>query len=234
MTPDELATAIRGTLTEAVDAGGLVIDVPAEVPVERPRGGHRGDWSSTIALQLAGEAGMPAGDLAARLAARLGQLGGVRAVDVAGPGFVNVALEDPPSGELVMLVGAAVDAVTADPAEGVSGAGSPDGLTGVDAGRDGWTWSSPDSPFEVHADVLHTRRFGNPVFSLQYAHARSCRLARLAACVHAWHDTCEVLPQGRDDVVTDLHRTRLWLNAMARQVLGNGLLRLGVAASERI
>ena len=37
-----------------------------------------------------------------------------------------------------------------------------------------------------------------------------------------------------DEEVTDLHRTRLWLNDATRQVLANGLDLLGVSAPERM
>ena len=37
-----------------------------------------------------------------------------------------------------------------------------------------------------------------------------------------------------DEEVTDLHRTRLWLNDATRQVLANGLGLLGVSAPERM
>jgi arginyl-tRNA synthetase len=37
-----------------------------------------------------------------------------------------------------------------------------------------------------------------------------------------------------DEPVTDVHRTRLWLNDAAGQVLRNGLFLLGVSAPERM
>ena len=40
---------------------------------------------------------------------------------------------------------------------------------------------------------------------------------------------CRVHPRGRRGAVTDLHRTRLWLNDATRQVLANGLGLLGVS-----
>jgi arginyl-tRNA synthetase len=42
-----------------------------------------------------------------------------------------------------------------------------------------------------------------------------------------------VLPFG-DEEVSDVHRTRLWLNDATRQVLANGLAMLGVSAPERM
>jgi arginyl-tRNA synthetase len=100
VTPEELSAAIRTALTEAVAAGDFRVDVPAEVRVERPRNRDHGDWSTNIALQLAKAAGMPPRDVATRLAERLGQVSGVKAVDIAGPGFLNITLDAASAREL--------------------------------------------------------------------------------------------------------------------------------------
>ena len=42
-----------------------------------------------------------------------------------------------------------------------------------------------------------------------------------------------MIPQA-DEEVTDLQRTRLWLNDATGQVIGNGLGLLGVSAPERM
>jgi len=135
--------------------------------------------------------------------------------------------------------------------------------------------------------VLGKRTNDNPVFYVQYAHARTCavdrnaaasgvdrsafapellthptesallgllqefprivaqaaelrephRVARyveeLAGSYHRWYDNCRVVPRG-DEEVTDLHRTRLWLNDAVRQVVANGLDLVGVSAPERM
>jgi arginyl-tRNA synthetase len=104
VTPEELSAAIRTALTEAVASGDLRVDVPAEVRVERPRNRDHGDWSTNVALQLAKGAGMPPRDVATKLAERLGQVTGVKAVDVAGPGFLNITLDAASSGELARSI----------------------------------------------------------------------------------------------------------------------------------
>lgn len=104
MTPEELSSAIRAALLEAVAAGDLAADVPPEVRVERPRNRDHGDWSTNIALQLAKAAGMPPRDLATSLASRLGRVEGIAAVDVAGPGFLNITLDAASAGELARSI----------------------------------------------------------------------------------------------------------------------------------
>jgi len=144
-----------------------------------------------------------------------------------------------------------------------------------------------DSPLSLDGEKLRSRTNDNPVFTVQYAHARSRavdrnsaaagvdrgsfapgllvheteaellgklqeypgvvagaadlrephRVARyleeLAAVYNRWYDSCRVIPQGGEPIA-DLHRTRLWLNDAAGQVIRNGLELLGVNAPERL
>ncbi len=120
MTPEQLSAAIRAALQSAVDAGDLSVTVPAEVRVERPRNRDHGDWSTNIALQLAKGAGIPPRDLAVSLASHLTGVVGVKAVDVAGPGFLNITLEAASAGEL---------------ARSIVDAGAAYGHTDAEAGR---------------------------------------------------------------------------------------------------
>ena len=160
---------------------------------------------------------------------------------------------------------------------------------GRDAARYALTRSSTDSTIDVDLDLLTRHTNENPVYYVQYAHARTANVARLAAedgvrredgfepalltdeteaallavladyprvvaqaaamrephrvaryledlagRLHKWYDTCRVRPQNVDEEVTDLHRTRLWLNDATRQVLANGLDLVGVSAPERL
>ncbi|MBE1513305.1 arginine--tRNA ligase [Nesterenkonia halotolerans] len=149
-----------------------------------------------------------------------------------------------------------------------------------------------DSPIDVDPELLQSRTNDNPVFYVQYAHARSRNAARnaeaagvdresfdaglltheteeellsqlgrftsvvasaaelrephrvarylesLASAYHGWYAVCRVAPSvspdGVQDPVTDLNRTRLWLNDATAQVLRNGLALLGVTAPERM
>ncbi len=104
MTPEQLSAAIRSALVQAVDAGDLAVDVPAEVRVERPKNRDHGDWSTNIALQLGKKAGMNPRDLAGLLAERLRATDGVSAVDIAGPGFLNITLDAASAGELARVI----------------------------------------------------------------------------------------------------------------------------------
>ena len=104
VTPELLVLAIRTALVDAVAAGELAVDVPDEVRIERTRNRDHGDWSTNIALQIAKGAGMPPRQVAAALAARLGAVSGVKAVDIAGPGFLNITLDAAAAGELARTI----------------------------------------------------------------------------------------------------------------------------------
>ncbi len=78
--------------------------LPATVPLERPRNPQHGDYASTLALQLAKRIGMPPRELATALAERLGSVPGIKSVEVAGPGFLNLRLEAAAAGELARVV----------------------------------------------------------------------------------------------------------------------------------
>ncbi|MBH0131442.1 arginine--tRNA ligase [Salinibacterium sp. NK8237] len=144
-----------------------------------------------------------------------------------------------------------------------------------------------DSPLNLDPEILQKRTNDNPVFYVQYAHARTHSVARnagesgvdrsvfdaslltnesesillgvlaefprivaqaaelrephriarfaeeLAGSYHRWYDQCRVTPQN-DEEVTDVHRTRLWVNDAVGQVLRNSLWMLGVSAPERM
>jgi len=87
-----------------VAAGELAVAVPDSVNVERPKVREHGDWSTNVALQLAKQAGKSPREVATSVAARLGEVPGIKSVDVAGPGFLNIVLDAAAAGELARTV----------------------------------------------------------------------------------------------------------------------------------
>ncbi|WP_022872787.1 arginine--tRNA ligase [Nesterenkonia alba] len=111
MTPEELSTVVKNTLTEAIEAGDLSLDtLPDEVRVERPKSRDHGDWATNIALQLAKPSGMNPRQLAELIAPRLRDYEGIAAVDIAGPGFINITLNAAAAGQLARTIVEAGDA----------------------------------------------------------------------------------------------------------------------------
>jgi arginyl-tRNA synthetase len=160
-------------------------------------------------------------------------------------------------------------------------------LVGVDAGRYSLARWSADTPLTLDIAEVTRHSNDNPVYYVQYAHARTSNAARNAQSVgigldvfapelltspyetslltalgefprvvstaaelraphrvaryledlageyHRWYDHCRIVPQG-DDEITDVNRTRAWVNEATRVVLANGLELLGVTAPERM
>ncbi|MGH8868930.1 MAG: arginine--tRNA ligase [Actinomycetes bacterium] len=107
MTPEELADVVLSAVRAAVEAGELALPaqaVPSEVRVERPRQKGHGDYATNVAMRLAKPTGLAPRDVAEVVRARLEQTPGVSAVEVAGPGFLNITLESAAQGELARVV----------------------------------------------------------------------------------------------------------------------------------
>ena len=75
-------------------AAGRGVDEPVDLnpQVERTRDPRHGDFTSNIALRLAKPLGRPPRELAAELADQIPQSPLIEAVDVAGPGFINLTV----------------------------------------------------------------------------------------------------------------------------------------------
>ena len=103
MTPQELAVHLRSAVEAAITAGQLklsVDDIPTEIVVERPKNLDHGDWATNIAMQLGKKAGLNPRAAAEILQPILQQLPGVEAIEIAGPGFINIRLSAASQGEL--------------------------------------------------------------------------------------------------------------------------------------
>src|SRR5690349_3669757 len=107
--PEQLSATIVAALTSLVEAGRLTLPdgVPATVTVERPRSKEHGDYATNVALQLGKKAGTNPRDLATLLAEQLVADAGIAAVDIAGPGFLNITVEAGAQGQVAADVVAA-------------------------------------------------------------------------------------------------------------------------------
>jgi arginyl-tRNA synthetase len=90
---------LRADVLEAIAACQTAGELPEPLPTERitvepPRDPAHGDAATNAALILAKPAGRPPMALAELLAARLREVDRIAAVELAGPGFVNLRLDD--------------------------------------------------------------------------------------------------------------------------------------------
>jgi arginyl-tRNA synthetase len=96
---------VLGAATAALTDRGLDPSVlPAATSVERPRNPEHGDYASNLAMQVARRVGLAPRDLADAIAAKLRETPGVQAVEVAGPGFLNVRLHAAAAGTIARIV----------------------------------------------------------------------------------------------------------------------------------
>ena len=87
-------TEISSILNGLVADGTLPADLDhAGISCETPRDPSHGDLATNAAMVLAKRAGMKPRDLAEAISAGLAAVEGVAAVDIAGPGFINLRLE---------------------------------------------------------------------------------------------------------------------------------------------
>jgi arginyl-tRNA synthetase len=94
VTPEQLSQSISQALAALVERGAVELPdgAPGQVRVERPKSKEHGDYATNVALQLAKKAGLPPRELAELLATELKGYDGIAAVDIAGPGFINITV----------------------------------------------------------------------------------------------------------------------------------------------
>src|SRR3954447_14841832 len=110
---------LKRALSEAVEAAFAELGLPPELgrvtASDRP---DLADFQSNGALPAAKRVGKPPRDLAAAVAARLAGDPRLAAVEIAGPGFINLKLSD-----AALAIRAAE--ISADPRHGAERVGSP-------------------------------------------------------------------------------------------------------------
>jgi len=89
-----LAGLVQDALAAAIAAGELPLSEAPGVALERPRDPSHGDWATNVALVSAKAAALSPRAIAEIVAARVAGHPDVAAVEVAGPGFINLRLSD--------------------------------------------------------------------------------------------------------------------------------------------
>ena len=101
---EPLEVAILAAIARAFERGDLLGTIPVAVSLERPKNRDHGDYATSIALQLAKAAGKSPREVAELLCSDLSALPEVSAVDIAGPGFINITLNRSSQAELVRTI----------------------------------------------------------------------------------------------------------------------------------
>ena len=110
VTPEQLSALVVAALTSLVERGATTLPdgVPHQVTIERPRNRDHGDYATNVALQLGKRSslGNPRA-LAQLLADELVADPGIDAVDIAGPGFLNITVAAGAQGQVAADIVAA-------------------------------------------------------------------------------------------------------------------------------
>ena len=101
---ESLEAAILVAIARAFERGDLLGTIPVAISLERPKNRDHGDYATSIALQLAKAAGKSPREVAELLRADIAELPEVSAVDIAGPGFINITLNRSSQAELVRTI----------------------------------------------------------------------------------------------------------------------------------
>ncbi len=109
MTPADLSAAIVRVIATLQADGRLAFkdgagELPTEVVIERPKNREHGDWSTNVAMQLAGKFALNPRAFADLLAGELVAVKGIEKVDIAGPGFINITISAAAAGELAKAI----------------------------------------------------------------------------------------------------------------------------------
>ena len=104
---ESLEAAILAAIARAFERGDLLGTIPVAISLERPKNRDHGDYATSIALQLAKAAGKSPREVAELLRSDIAELPEVSAVDIAGPGFINITLNRSSQAELVRTILAA-------------------------------------------------------------------------------------------------------------------------------
>ena len=101
---DELSAQILELVVAAISRGEITATAPDSITLDRPKNREHGDYATSIALQLAKSAGKQPREVAEILNGAISKLPGVTAVDIAGPGFINITLNRTNQAELVRTI----------------------------------------------------------------------------------------------------------------------------------
>lgn len=107
MNPSQLSDVIVAAVKAAVGSGDLALaedQIPTSVVLERPKNPDHGDYATNVAMRLAKPAAKPPRDIATAISKQLAAQPGISAVEIAGPGFLNLRIEAAAQGEIASQI----------------------------------------------------------------------------------------------------------------------------------
>ncbi|MDN6528872.1 MAG: hypothetical protein L0K67_07305, partial [Brevibacterium sp.] len=194
MTPELLQTALARALASIASVRGVANDRVSDPSIRRSKAQRHGDWVSTIALRSAAALHTEPRSLAEEIAVMLREDTRVARVEVAGPGFLNIAVRPSSLAQTAADIVSAgrtfgPDRATAERIETTVDeriAASPELWTphvvgGADARRFMAARATAEPRHLGDTGFLRTAHPDNPVYFVQVAHATACRVERRAS-----------------------------------------------------
>jgi len=106
VTPEQLAEKILQALAALAADGTITVEggLPRELKVERPKNPEHGDYATNVAMQLGKRAGLNPRQFAELLAVKLRDDEAITAVEIAGPGFINLRVAADAQGKVAQSI----------------------------------------------------------------------------------------------------------------------------------
>jgi arginyl-tRNA synthetase len=213
-------------------AGAIGALTGQEVELERPGDPAHGDYSTNVALRAAREDRRPPRELADELAAKVVELPAVARAEVAGPGFVNLWLEDAFFLEALNEIGADYGAGWAEPKERIQVelvSANPTGPLNVASARNGaygdsvarllafaghevereYYWNDAGRQIDLFRESVEAARRGEAPPEQGYQGAYVAELAR---------EDGDPVPVLLDRIMASLARFRVEIDSSLREV----------------
>ena len=99
-----LESALKAAISRAISHGEISGTTPESITLERPKNRDHGDYATSVALQLAKAAGKNPREVAQIILDQLKGVDSISALDIAGPGFINITLNRASKAELVATI----------------------------------------------------------------------------------------------------------------------------------
>lgn len=255
MTPAALADLVSSSAEDVLTSRGLDPTVlPATITITCPRDPRRGDYATTMALQVAKRVDVAPREFAGWLGRELVAGPAVHHAEVAGPGFLNLRLTAAARGEIIRHVLATgqrfgTDDDLADRCPPPVAWPGADSVCYAHARLAALTRNAADlgvNSANAYLELLEQEQETQLIAALgefpavvastvrrRQPHRLARYLEQLAGNHHIFSDVCRMLPRG-DEESGPGHAARLALCQATRQVLANGLGLFRMNAPERM
>ena len=88
------ADIVRKAIENCKKVGTIKAEEFPDIIIEKPKRDDFGDFATNVAMLLAGKEGKPPRQIAETISKEIKQSSDIKKVEIAGPGFINIFMED--------------------------------------------------------------------------------------------------------------------------------------------